>query len=285
MVSILSCIVEIFGNYTKDEICKGDDFILVCKLGEKDKKTIHGMSHSRIYQCWADIKQRCLNPNNQSYHNYGDRGITICEEWKDDFMSFYNWAINNGYNDTLTIDRIDVNGNYCPENCRWATMKTQANNRRTNHYIEIDGETRTLEEWISLYGISKNTVMTRMTRGWEDDALFNELVNQERLIEINGETKTLNEWSAISGIPKQNIIERLFRGESGERLLRPVKQRKLNFEIAKQIRDYYLSHNEMTYNELAKKFNIKSSSTISYILNNEMYYDLNYKPKTKRKNK
>lgn len=90
----------------------------------------HGKSNLRIHKIWSNIKQRCFNENNLRYQYYGARGITICNEWKDDFMSFYNWAMMNGYKDNLSIDRIDVNGNYEPSNCRWATQSEQNANTR-----------------------------------------------------------------------------------------------------------------------------------------------------------
>lgn len=94
-------------------------------------RTTHGMCGTRIYRIWKAMKNRCYNENTRDYKKwYGVNGIKVCDEWKNDFSSFYSWAINNGYNDNLTIDRIDPNGNYEPNNCRWADLKTQAQNKK-----------------------------------------------------------------------------------------------------------------------------------------------------------
>ena len=108
-----------------------------------------------------DWKERCYNPNRNSYCWYGAKGICVCDEW-DDFENFYDWSMNNGYSDELTIDRIDSNGNYCPENCRWSTDREQANNRSTNRIIKYNGESHTLEEWSRITGIASSTIRMRL---------------------------------------------------------------------------------------------------------------------------
>lgn len=107
----------------------------------------HKQSKTRLYDIWIGIKTRCNNKNSKSYKNYGGRGIKVCDEWLKDFLNFYDWAINNGYQEDLTIDRIDINGNYEPSNCRWADKITQANNTSRNKFINYNGENHTIAEW------------------------------------------------------------------------------------------------------------------------------------------
>ena len=132
----------------------------------KDVITKHGKNNTRLYKCWCHIKARCYNVTNNHYQYYGGRGIAMCNEWRDDFMSFYNWSMANGYNDTLTIDRIDVNGNYEPNNCRWVTTKQQNRNTRRNRYFTINGVTKCIGEWCEIYNINYDTVWSRLRRGW-----------------------------------------------------------------------------------------------------------------------
>lgn len=152
----------------------GDTTSCGCYLNEvrgQSSKT-HGMTKTRIHTIWCSMKERCFNANDRNYIRYGQRGITVCDEWKNDFIAFYNWAIANGYSKDLTIDRIDVNGNYCPENCRWATKAEQANNKRTNHYVTRDGVTHTVTEWCEILGVSRSTVFKRIGKGLPEEVWF-----------------------------------------------------------------------------------------------------------------
>lgn len=123
----------------------------------KTLKISHGMTGTRIYKCWKNMLQRCNNPKIAEYKNYGGRGISVCNDWAT-FQNFYDWAIQSGYRDDLTIDRIDVNKNYCPENCRWADRYTQARNRTDNIFITINGKTMVQKDWAKELNISPATL-------------------------------------------------------------------------------------------------------------------------------
>ncbi len=126
----------------------------------------HGFSHKeRLYETWKNMRRRCSDPKNKRYAQYGGRGITICPEW-DDYAVFREWAMSHGYADDLTIDRIDVDGNYCPENCRWATTNEQMNNMTKNRMITYRGETMSMSRWAERLGISYGTMNHRIQRGW-----------------------------------------------------------------------------------------------------------------------
>lgn len=123
---------------------------------------IHNDTGSRLYMIWANMKERCYNKNNPKYKNYGDRGIIVCDEWKYSYVCFREWALSNGYSNLLTIDRIDVDGNYEPSNCRWTTNVEQSNNRTNNIDIEYKGEMHTLSEWSKILNINYHTLYRRL---------------------------------------------------------------------------------------------------------------------------
>lgn len=129
-------------------------------------KRVHGKANKeRLYQTWKNMRRRCRDPKNTRWARYGGRGIAICPEW-DDYAVFRMWALSAGYTDELTIDRINVDGNYCPENCRWETPKTQANNVSRNHLIEFEGREITMSQLADELGLSYSALQHRVDRGW-----------------------------------------------------------------------------------------------------------------------
>lgn len=126
---------------------------------------------SRLHDIWLSMRNRCSCKKGKSYKNYAQRGITICEEWKD-FNVFFKWAINNGYHPSLSIDRIDGTKGYSPDNCRWATPTEQTNNVRTNVHLTLNGVTHTMSEWSRLLNINWNTLHTRHYKGWSDEKIL-----------------------------------------------------------------------------------------------------------------
>ncbi len=133
---------------------------------------MHNLSKTKLYSIWSAMKQRCYNIKCMSYENYGGRGITVCAEWQDDFQAFYNWAIANGYNDNLTIERIDNNGNYEPSNCCWTDRQKQSRNRRSNISVKYNNQTICLQEAAELSGISINILRYRYRNGDRGERLF-----------------------------------------------------------------------------------------------------------------
>ena len=130
--------------------------------------------NERLYKIYAGMKQRCTNPNYVRSKDYLGRGIEICSEWLESYKCFEKWAMNNGYADNLSIDRIDNNGNYCPENCRWVDAKTQANNRRDVKKYEYNGEILSVSEWARKLGKPRATIEGRLLRGWSIERALTE---------------------------------------------------------------------------------------------------------------
>lgn len=137
---------------------------------QKSKRSkTHGFGNeNRLYRIWSDMKSRCYSQADRNYKRYGARGIEICAEWRYNFIAFRTWALSHGYDDSLSIDRIDNDGPYSPDNCRWATKRTQNNNRRTNVFITYHGETHTAAEWSNITGIKAATLVARKRHGWSD---------------------------------------------------------------------------------------------------------------------
>lgn len=131
------------------------------------KQSTHKETKTRLYRIWSAMKRRCYNQNTPAYPDYGGRGIVICDAWKNSYESFRDWSLDNGYSSSLTIDRIDNNGNYEPGNCRWVGSDAQANNRRSNCLYTYKGETHNISEWASIYNIPYKTLHNRLkTAGW-----------------------------------------------------------------------------------------------------------------------
>lgn len=132
----------------------------------------HGMTNSRLYYEWSNMRSRCLYKRNRMYSRYGGRGIKLCDEWLT-FENFMEWAAQNGYSDDLTLERIDVDGNYCPENCCWIPREGQYLNRSDSHFITAFGETKTIKEWADSSGIKYDTIERRINQyGWSaEDAV------------------------------------------------------------------------------------------------------------------
>jgi len=150
--------------------------------GKRDKSCgcntfTHRKTNHLLYRTWNHMKQRCINPNVKEYKNYGGRGISVCKEWKNDFKAFYNWAMDNGYKSNLTIDRIDNNQGYYPNNCRWATNKEQQRNTRHNHLITYKGKTYCITEWAEILNINVSTLYCRLKRNWSVEKTFIEKVD------------------------------------------------------------------------------------------------------------
>lgn len=137
----------------------------VAKERIRNLNLITGQYKSRLHRIWSSMKTRCYNIHHNSFNLYGGRGITVCDEWKNDFKEFYNWAMSNGYQENLTIDRINNDGNYEPSNCRWVDVKTQSNNRRTNVNITFEGKTQNITRWAIEKNIPQKTLISRLWRG------------------------------------------------------------------------------------------------------------------------
>lgn len=144
---------------------------------ENKRRATHNKSRSRLYNIYYGMRKRCYTNTHKFYSDYGGRGIIICDEWLNKhhgFQSFCEWALNNGYDDTLTLERLNVDGNYCPENCTWVSRKRQANNRRNSLHISFNGKTLTPSEWETECGIPAQIIRKRYRNGYDVEKIFDD---------------------------------------------------------------------------------------------------------------
>jgi hypothetical protein len=194
--------------------------------------TTHGQSHKRTYQIWRMMIDRCYNKNHLHYNSYGGRGISICTEWLNDYLTFERWAQENGYKDKLTLDRIDVNGNYCPENCQWATQKEQMNNKRDSVHITINGETKTVAQWAELYQLKPITIYQRFKKGITGEDIIKQPKKSKSGEKYISWDKELRKWKVV--VPINGWTKTKYLGSFSD------------LHEAVKVRDKYLSNNPLS---------------------------------------
>lgn len=196
-------------------------------LSKENKYTTHGRSRTRLYSILQNMKDRCYNPNNHAYALYGGRGITVCDEWLGECgaENFMNWALENGYDENAprgqcTIDRIDNDKGYSPDNCRWADKDIQNYNKRCTRKIIVDGKEKTILDLHDEYGISITTLRSRYWKYIHDEITVDELISKDKLVNkahqisitVNGITHNLSEWEKETGVSRKTIINRYRKG-------------------------------------------------------------------------
>lgn len=199
-----------------------------------------------LQQKLCDMKRRCYNPEEKFYKDYGGRGIKICDEWmdkKEGHSNFQKWAVENGWEEGRSIDRIDVNGNYEPSNCRWATPEEQANNRRNNNYITINGVTKTTSEWARQIGISQNAFTGRINSGWTGEELLKPKFRPLKM----SKAKMAKEIRAWRNAEEQGLLVRL-----------PCKVGDILFRINKGARNPIIKMKVSQITMISKLYNIKA---------------------------
>jgi hypothetical protein len=201
-----------------------------CGCLRLERVTTHGLHASPEYGIWKAARNRCRNPKAQGYADYGGRGIRMDATWEISFTTFYR-DMGPRPSELHSIDRIDNDGGYTPDNCRWATKRQQLDNRRNTKQVTFNGATRTMEQWAALTGITASAIDDRIERGWTtEDALtlpVDRFVNRHDSpkLTLNGCTMTVPEWARRIGIRPCSLRERLSRGWSIERALTAPRAR------------------------------------------------------------
>lgn len=180
-------------------------------------------TNKRLYSIWYNMKMRCYNKNNNDFKYYGGRNIKICNEWLNNFKTFKDWAIKNGYQNNLTIDRIDVNKNYEPSNCKWSAIQEQQWNKRNTIYYKYKGETKSLPELCYKYKIKEDVVCSRLTRGWNLETALttpSKKIKSKKQYIYNGKKVSLKEISKKYNINYSTLKVKLYRGLSLEEIIK-----------------------------------------------------------------
>jgi hypothetical protein len=180
------------------------------------------MTHTRLYQEWAGIKNRCVYSGSSKYKYYGARGISMCSEWAESFIAFAKWAKENGYADNLTIERLDYNGDYCPENCTWIPKSEQGKNTRYNFLLTYNGKTQTIAQWSRELNIKRACLEFRYHKGWEVEDILNPIKcfsKKRTFITYNGETKSITSWAKELHIHTEKL-KRLLENKSFDEVYR-----------------------------------------------------------------
>ena len=176
-----NCVCDCGGKrvVSNDHLRNGDITDCGCYRKHQPHWKKHGMYDSRLYRIWSLMKERCYNPKRKEYPRYGGRNIRVCSEWLNS-TNFIEWALSNGYSDELTLDCIDNDGDYCPENCRWVSREIQQNNRCANRYITYNGETKTITQWAKEYGLTYYQLQKRIKSGWVFEKAISEPINHNK---------------------------------------------------------------------------------------------------------
>jgi len=178
---LVSCKCDCGNSHTAilTHLTKGGTTSCGCfnKDNQRKRLTKHGFAGTQLLQCWSDMKQRCLNPDRDNYKDYGGRGITIYQEWISDSTSFIKWALENGYQPGLQLDRKDNNGSYNPDNCRFVTNKINSRNTRKINLYTYNEASKTLGEWAEVFNVTKELIRGRLRRGWSFQDAIKPLIN------------------------------------------------------------------------------------------------------------
>lgn len=204
--------------------CHRKEFLSELKKG-------HGLTNTRLHNIWGNMKSRC---NDREDDRYGGRGIKVCQEWENDFLSFFNWSLKNGYKENLTIDRIDNDGDYKPSNCRWVTREVQNNNTSLNVVVEVNGEVLTLAEISKKYNIGYSAIHHRYRSGKRGIDLIRE-PRGKLIIRHQGKEMNLKEWSRELGFSYSTLQHRYNKGLRGDDLFGPINETaSINANAARQ---------------------------------------------------